>query len=67
MITKTEKNPAMFLNMYTILWESYVGMMWAMNRALKKIFNKLDLIFEEHFTTHFPKITFTSALARLWS
>ncbi|CAD8082760.1 unnamed protein product [Paramecium primaurelia] len=67
MITKTEKNPAMFLNMYTILWESYVGMMWALNRALKKIFNKIDLIFEEYFTTQFPKITFTSALARLWS
>ncbi|CAD8161656.1 unnamed protein product [Paramecium octaurelia] len=66
-ITKTQKNPPMFLNMYTILWESYVGMMWALNRALKKIFNKIDLIFEEYFTTNFPKITFTSALARLWS
>ncbi|CAD8100290.1 unnamed protein product [Paramecium sonneborni] len=66
-ITKTEKNPAMFLNMYTILWESYVGTMWSLNRALKKIFKKIDLIFDEYFTTYFPKITFTSALARLWS
>ncbi|CAD8177503.1 unnamed protein product [Paramecium octaurelia] len=67
MITKMEKNPAMFLNMYTILWESYIGMMWALNRALKKIFNKIDLLFEVYFTTSFPKVTFTSALARLWS
>ncbi|CAD8172358.1 unnamed protein product [Paramecium pentaurelia] len=67
MITKTEKNPAMFINMYTILWESYIGMIWGLNRALKNIFNKIDLIFEEYFTTYFPKITFSSALARLWS
>ncbi|CAD8092923.1 unnamed protein product [Paramecium sonneborni] len=67
MIIKQNKMPALFLNMYTVLWESYIGIVWALNRSLKKMYNKLDQLFNKYYTTTFPQITFTSALVRLWT
>ncbi|CAD8078362.1 unnamed protein product [Paramecium primaurelia] len=67
MIIKQNKKQALFLNMYTVLWESYIGIVWALNRSLKKMYNKLDQLFNKYYTTQFPQITFTSALVRLWT
>lgn len=37
--------------MYTVLWESYIGIVWALNRSLKKMYNKLDQLFNKYYTT----------------
>ncbi|CAK83648.1 unnamed protein product (macronuclear) [Paramecium tetraurelia] len=66
-IIKQNKKPALFLNMYSVLWESFIGIVWALNRSLKKMYNKLDQLFNKYYTTQFPQITFTSALVRLWT
>ncbi|CAD8082634.1 unnamed protein product [Paramecium sonneborni] len=67
MIIKQNKKQVLFLNMYSVLWESYIGIVWALNRSLKKMYNKLDQLFNKYYTTSFPQITFTSALVRLWT